>query len=348
MKSTAQSREGRGRKAAARLVSPGRWTAAIAFAIAFAAVAPAGAQEAAVAVRPVADLKAVFATVESVRTTPARTRNGGTIGELTIREGDRVEVGQRLAVVSDPKLPLQIAALDSRIDSLRAQQQFAEIDLARVQKLKPSGAVPQSRVDEAQTNLDVVKANIAALTAERAVTAEQLAEGAVLAPAAGRVLQVLVINGTVVMPGETVATVATETYVLRMRVPERHARFMRAGDKVLVGARGLETAPQELVEGKVRLVYPELDQGRVVADVDVEGLGDFFVGERTRVFISTGMRDVIAVPPAYVYKRSGVAYVRVKDVGEVVVQPGLPTEGGLEILSGLAAGDVLQMPEPAP
>ena len=348
MKSTAQSRDGRGRKAAARLVSRGRWTAAVAFAIALAAVGPAGAQEAAVAVRPVADLKAVFATVESVRTTPARTRNGGTIGELTIREGDRVEVGQRLAVVSDPKLPLQITALDSRIDSLRAQQQFAEIDLARVQKLKPSGAVPQSRVDEAQTNLDVVKANIAALTAERAVTAEQLAEGAVLAPAAGRVLQVHVVNGTVVMPGETVATVATETYVLRMRVPERHARFMRAGDKVQVGARGLETAPETLVEGKVRLVYPELDQGRVVADVDVEGLGDFFVGERTRVFISTGMRDVIAVPPAYVYKRSGVAYVRVKDVGEVVVQPGLPTEGGLEILSGLAAGDVLQMPEPAP
>ena len=348
MKSTAQSRDGRGRKAAARLVSRGRWTAAVAFAIALAAVGPAGAQEAAVAVRPVADLKAVFATVESVRTTPARTRNGGTIGELTIREGDRVEVGQRLAVVSDPKLPLQIAALDSRIDSLRAQQQFAEIDLARVQKLKPSGAVPQSRVDEAQTNLDVVKANIAALTAERAVTAEQLAEGAVLAPAAGRVLQVHVVNGTVVMPGETVATVATETYVLRMRVPERHARFMRAGDKVQVGARGLETAPETLVEGKVRLVYPELDQGRVVADVDVEGLGDFFVGERTRVFISTGMRDVIAVPPAYVYKRSGVAYVRVKDVGEVVVQPGLPTAGGLEILSGLAPGDVLQMPEPAP
>lgn len=318
------------------------------FAAALGLCGAAAAQEHSVARQTLPDLKAVFATVESVRTTPARTRIGGTIGELTIREGDRVEVDQRLALVSDPKLPLQIAALDSRIESLRAQQQFAEIDLARVQKLKPTGAVPQSRVDEAQTNLDVVKANIAALTAERAVTAEQQAEGAVLAPAAGRVLQVQVVNGAVVMPGETVATIATETYVLRMRVPERHARFMRAGDKVLVGARGLESAPERLVEGKVRLVYPELDQGRVVADVDVEGLGDFFVGERTRVFISTGTRDVIAVPPAYVYKRSGVAYVRVKDVGEVVVQPGLPSEGGLEILSGLAPGDVLQMPEPAP
>lgn len=308
----------------------------------------AAAQDLTVATRTLPDFKAVFATVESVRTTPARARIGGTVGELAVREGDRVEINQRLAVISDPKLPLQLTALDSRIESLRAQRQFAEIDLARVQKLKPSGAVPQSRVDEAQTNLDVVKANIAALTAERAVMAELLAEGVVLAPAAGRVLQVDVVNGAVVMPGETVASIATETYVLRMRVPERHARYLHAGDKVLVGARGLEATPEKLLEGKVRLVYPELDQGRVVADLDVEGLGDFFVGERTRVFISTGTRGVIAVPPAYVYKRSGVAYVRVKDVGEVVVQPGLPVADGLEILSGLAVGDVLQLPETAP
>lgn len=310
--------------------------------------AGAGAQELAVESREVADFKAVFATVESVRTTPARARIAGTVDGLTIREGDRVEVGQELAVVADPKLPLQLSALDAQIESLRAQQKFAEIDLSRVQRLRPSGAVPQARVDEAQTALDVVKANLAATTAERAVVAQQLAEGAVLAPASGRVLQVEAVNGTVVLPGESIAVVATESYVLRMRVPERHARFIRIGDTVLVGARGLETAPERVVEGRVRLVYPELDRGRVVADIDVAGLGDFFVGERTRVFVSTGDRPAIVVPPVYVYRRSGVAYVRVKDLGEIVVQPGLPIGDGIEILSGIGAGDVLQMPEPAP
>jgi RND family efflux transporter MFP subunit len=298
--------------------------------------------------RDVADIKAVFATVESVRTAPARTRIGGTIDELTIREGDRVEIGQRLAVVNDPKLPLQLVALEAQIESLRAQQTFAEIDLARVQKLKATGTVSQSRVDEAQTTVDVVKANIAAKTAERAVVAEQLAEGAVLAPANGRVLQVQAVNGTVVQPGETIATIAIETYVLRMRLPERHARYLRAGDKVMVGARGLEAAPERLVEGTVRLVYPELDQGRVVADIDVAGLGDFFVGERTRVFVATGTRQAILVPPDYLFKRSGVTFTVVKGAGEVVVQPGQAGADGVEILSGLEAGDILQTPEPAP
>ncbi len=309
---------------------------------------PATAQEFQVASREVPDLKAVFATVESLHLTPARTRIGGTIGQLVIHEGSRIEVGQRLAVVGDPKLPLQLTALGAQIESLRAQQKFDEIDLARVQKLKPSGAVPQSRVDEAQTALDVVKADIAAKTAERAVIAEQLAEGDVLAPANGRVLTVQVVNGTVVMPGDTVATIAADAYVLRMRVPERHARFIREGDRVLVGTRGLEAAPEKLVEGRVRLVYPELDQGRVVADVDVTGLGDFFVGERTRVFVSTGTRPAIIIPADYVFKRFGISYVRVKSIGETVVQTGLPVEDGIEVLSGLKPGDALLPAEPSP
>jgi len=56
---------------------------------------PGTAAEFPVERREIADIKAVFATVESIRTAPARTRIGGTIDELSIREGDRVEVGMR-------------------------------------------------------------------------------------------------------------------------------------------------------------------------------------------------------------------------------------------------------------
>ena len=103
-----------------------------------------------------------------------------------------------------------------------------------------------------------------------------------------------------------------------------------------------------MTEGRVRLVYPEIDQGLVVADVDVPNLGDFFVGERTRVFVSTGTRIAIVVPESYIVKRYGIAYARVKGVGDTVVQPGLPAEGGIEVLSGLKPGDVLLPPEPKP
>ncbi len=317
-------------------------TLIVAFAAApVAAAESVGAERFVVATRPVSDLKAVFATVESVDLALARARIGGTVEDLRVDEGSAVRQGEVIARVDDPKLPLQLAALDAQIEAHNAQRAQALIDLERARKLRASGTGTQARLDEAQTNLDVVTGAVAAKRAERAVVSEQAVEGAVLAPASGRVLRVHVVAGAVIRPGEIVATIAAESYVLRMMLPERHARFLKIGDKVRVGARGMAAADQDLVEGRVRQVYPELDQGRVVADVTVEGLGDFFIGERTRVYVATGVRDAIVVPKRYLFTRFGITYATLDGGVEVVVQPGRAAQGGIEILSGLTVGDVL-------
>jgi RND family efflux transporter MFP subunit len=303
----------------------------------------AQAEELPVAARPIEDLKAVFGTVESVKTAPARARIGGTLADLSIVEGERIEAGKKLARVGDPKLALQIAALDAKVRSLEAQRELADTETRRARELRATGAGSQARLDAAETNLDVVRGQLAAAVAERAVVIQQQAEGDVVAPVSGRVLKVKAINGTVVMPGETIVEIATDTYVLRITVPERHARFMRAGGRVLVGERGLAD-DQPVREGRIRLVYPEMRDGRVVADAEVSGLGDYFVGERTRVYVATGTRPAIVIPPAYIIRRFGLAFVRLKAGGEVVVQPGPPAEGGVEILTGLQSGDVLVRP----
>lgn len=305
-----------------------------------------------VAIRPAEDLKAVYATVESVRETRARARIGGTVTALRIAEGDKVAAGQVLATVRDPKLTLHLAALDARLRSLEAQQRQAEADLGRARQLHASGTGTQQKRDDAQTALDVVRAGIAAMKAERSVTEEQLREGEVLAPAGGRVLRVEVVGGAVVMPGEPVAALATETYVLRLRLPERHARFMREGDPVLVGDRGLAAPrdPGALRRGRVVRIYPELAGGQVVADAEVSGLGDFFVGERVRVHVATGTRDAIVIPPDYLARRYGTDFVRLAGGAEVPVQVGgaVPASadrpGGMEILSGLRPGEVIEKP----
>ena len=59
-----------------------------------------------------------------------------------------------------------------------------------------------------------------------AVITQQVEEGDVLAPAQGRVLTIPVTVGAVVMPGETIAKIAANAYVLRLELPERHARFI--------------------------------------------------------------------------------------------------------------------------
>lgn len=313
-------------------------------AAAFAAmVLPAFADEPGVAVARIEidDRKAVIATVETLREVAARARIGGTVAQLLVREGDQVAAGSRIAQVVDEKLALQVQAVDARIQAQQAQRDQARIDFDRAEDLRRSGTVATARVDEARTRLDVAERTLRAVRAERDVLLQQSAEGAVFSPGPGRILRVPVNERSVVLAGDTIATIAADAYVLRLRLPERHARNLKAGDRILVGARGLQAAgaPESLRSGRVVLVYPQIDQGRVVADVEVDGLGDYFVGERTRVYISTGTRSALVVPPELVVRKHGVDYVRLADGTDVVVQVGAATDRGIEILAGLRGGD---------
>ncbi|QQR68306.1 MAG: efflux RND transporter periplasmic adaptor subunit [Alphaproteobacteria bacterium] len=301
-----------------------------------------------ITVQPVVvqDMKAVFGTVESVKTTPARARVEGTIESLALAEGAHVQAGQAIAKIYDAKLSLRLQALDARIRSLRADQDLARTELKRMQELRGGGTVSQAALDKAKSAYEQVSGGLDAAQAERGVIAQQNSESDVLAPASGRILKMLAVNGSVVRPGETVAEIATENYILRLRLPERHARFVKLGDTVKIGARGAQEDSADTAhrDGVIRLVYPELQQGRVIADVEADGLGDFFVGERAKVYLNTGSRMSLVVPRDYLVRRMGVTLLRVKAIGEVVVQPGQDMPGGIEILSGLKAGDILVKP----
>jgi RND family efflux transporter MFP subunit len=312
------------------------------------AASPALADPLVVREAEIADRKAVIATVEPVHQLVARARIGGTIAALSIKEGDDVTAGAVVAQVADVKLALQMQALDSRIASLKSQRDQAKTDYDRIADLARRGVSTQTQADQAKTNLEVAERNLTAMKGDREVIAQAASEGAVLAPAAGRALSVPVSVGRVVMPGETIATLAEDKYILRLQLPERHAKFLRAGDRVLIGARGLSDDAGATREGRVRIVYPEIQGGRVIADVEVSGLGDYFVGERTRVYVDAGKRKAVMIPAAYLFRRAAVNYVKLANGDEVVVQPGeISDDNGakrIEILSGLVDGDRVVTP----
>ncbi|MGD0023904.1 MAG: efflux RND transporter periplasmic adaptor subunit [Xanthobacteraceae bacterium] len=303
-----------------------------------------------VAPQTVADEKAVFATVESANIEPARARIGGTVAELGVKQGDEVTQAQVIATVGDEKLVLQLKSLDAQIAGLDAQLAQAQTDLTRDEDLFGKGTIPRTTLDQARTAFNVANNAYRAKVAERSVTEQQLSEGQVLAPIAGRVLTVPVTIGTVTMPGETIATVAEKNFVLRLRVPERHARFLKEGDPVRVDGEAL--GANGATFGTIKLVYPQIEDGRVIADANVAGLGDYFVGERILVWVSAGERTTVVVPAAFILTRFGVDYARVRkgnDVIDVPVQRGreLPRPDmpdALEVLSGLRNGDVLVRP----
>jgi len=326
-------------------------TAALALAAQAALALQAMAQDTfVVAPKMVADEKAVFATVESANVVPARARIGGTVVALAVKEGDAVKQGQVIATIGDEKLALQMKSLDAQISGLEAQFAQAQTDLTRAEELFSRGTVPKTALDQAHTAFNVASNALKARTAERSVIQQQVTEGNVLAPTSGRVLKKPVTTGTVILPGETVATVAEQNFILRLRVPERHARFLKVGDSVRID--GEELGKNGAQFGTIRLVYPQIEDGRVVADAVVVGLGEYFVGERIRVWVSAGDRESIIVPGAFIVTRFSIDYARVRkgsaaiDVpvqrGRELPRPDMPD--ALEILSGLNSGDVLVHP----
>lgn len=73
---------------------------------------------------------------------------------------------------------------------------------------------------------------------EKQEIVQQTSEGVVSAPNSGRILKVPVAVGGVVMPGEVIAVLTQENYILRVELPESHARFLKIGDVVEVDRAG--------------------------------------------------------------------------------------------------------------
>lgn len=309
--------------------------------VATASTAPLFAGELLVQPIETVETKALFGRVESRFVVPARSRIGGTLTALDVTEGSEAKAGQVIARISDPKLESQLLAADARISSARSQLENAETELKRNEELLAKGATTIQRVDQVRTTVEVARNALAEAEAARQVTATLIDDGNVLAPADGRVLSVPVRLGAVVMPGEPVANITGGGVFLRLAIPERHASGLIVGAKVDVDGG----------TGAIEKVYPQIEQGRVIVDVAVDGLSDAFIGQRVLVRVPVATRQVLAVPDSAIEQRAGLDLVTIKTAdgtAQVTVIPGAEVagpEGPLrEILTGLRAGDTVVTP----
>jgi RND family efflux transporter MFP subunit len=297
---------------------------------------------------PITDWKAVYGRIEARDRIPARARLGGTLVELHVAEGDMVEAGKPLARIVDEKLTFQLSALSAQRSSLEAQLANAQNDLKRGEALMKQGVTTVQRQDVLRTQVDVLKGQLAALDAQSDVVTQQEKEGLVLAPADGRVLDVPVTKGAVIMPGEAIASIGGGGTFLRIAVPERHATHLDEGDEIEIEQREATT------KGRLQRVYPLIENGRVIADVAIEGLTDRFVDARVLVRLPVGSHEALMVPETAVLTRSGLDFVAVEQADGFVLRSIVPgtshkVEGVqmVEVLSGLAAGDrvLTQVPD---
>lgn len=287
----------------------------------------------------ITEWKAVYGVVETRNRVPARARISGTIVELDVSEGDIVTQGQRIALVKDNKLEFQLAALDAQISALQARLKTAAEDLVRGEELIKRGTITAQRLSLLQSQVDILNGEIRGVEAQQLVIGQQVSEGEVLSPEAGVVLAVPPAKGSVITPGESIAVIGGGGAFLRLSVPERHATSLSQGDEISIG---------EGQTGRLVKIYPQIENGRVLADVEVTDLDDRFVGRRVPVRLPVGTRNALMVPQSAVLMQGGIDFitVQVNDTPlrrAVVLGAEVTFDGAIwvEVLTGVAAGDML-------
>lgn len=302
-----------------------------------------------VAPSTVADLRPVAGEVTTRDLSEARARIGGTLTRLLVREGDAVRAGQVVALVQDDRIGLQTAAFDAAVAAAEAEAVRAEAELRRARTLYERGIYAAARLESSEAAAKAARGQADAARAQRRASAELADQGAILAPASGTVLSADVPAGSVVMPGQSVATITSGPVVVRVVLPESQARALRVGAAVTVAPDGPAGAERT---GTVAQVYPALDAGRVIADVEVPGLDGALIGRRVGARVPVGSRAALVIPRDLVATRFGVDFVRVVGANNratdtpVQIAPG-PDPRTVEVLSGLKAGDRLARPEAA-
>lgn len=303
------------------------------------AEAPSG-ERITVQAAPVQDMKPVAAMVATADTADARARIGGVLTSLLVDEGVQVTRGQRIATVVDDRIGLQTRALDAQAAAYEAEAVRAAKDLERTRILVERGVYAQARLDQDQATADAARKQADAARAQSAANSEAAAQGAILAPASGKVTWAGVPAGSVVSPGQSVATIAAGAPLVRIELPEAEAAALKVGDAVAIDGAA---------NGQVIEIYPAIKAGRVVADIRVPGLDGALVGRRLTAHVPVGQRTAIVIPARYVSTRFGVDYVKVlghdDTAADIPVQlaPG-PDAASREVLSGLAEGDVIFPP----
>ena len=281
----------------------------------------------------------VAAEITTVDQAQVLARIPGILTTLSVREGDLVRRGQVIGRIVDSQLGYQSGAYGAQAAAAQAQAAQATAELERVRFLYQNGVYAKARLDQAEAAAAAAQAQIRAARAQQAAIGAVAGQGAVIAPADGRVLRADVPAGSPVAPGMPIAVITAGQTIVRLTMPESLADKVRPGAQVMADGR----------VGRVIKVYPAISAGQVMADVEMPGIDNSTIGRRVPAKVETGTRKALLVPASYVINRYGIDYVTVlaKDgsAAQVPVQIAPAAEAGkVELLSGVAAGERLIAP----
>ncbi len=280
-------------------------------------------------------------TVKALVSSVIASRVMATVTAVYVRAGERVKAGQLLATLDDRDAAQKVRAAEQAFEAAKQGRAMADLTWQRYKKLHDEKALARQEIDQIETQKKVADAQYE--QARAGLEEARVWQGftRITAPAAGVVTERRVDPGSMAMPGVPLFTVESDGgFQLEVAVDEALSGTIRVGTRaaVTVATPGLSTT------GKVIEVVPAVDPATRTFIVKIALAGEGLKsGLFARVRLPRGERETILVPKGAIVEKGQLTGVFAVDPQGVVtyrlIRTGKEHEGGVEVLSGLHAGD---------
>lgn len=289
----------------------------------------------------------VTGTLKPSQQSQISSQTNGRVEAVEVRPGDRVQQGQLLVQVDLEALKLTLDLQRSTAEATRAQLKLAEAQLERVRALAGRGVSSSSDLDQAQTSVDGLRANVAALTDQVAAADLSLRQATVVAPFDGIISERSVEPGQIVSMGTPLLTLVDLSAVeFQAFAPLTAGPALKAGQEVSVTVDGIR---DRTFTGTVTRINPLATEGARTLPVYIllENPDELLRGGMYSVgqIVVEEKPDAFAIPAdALREDRSGNYVLKVSDgtvVRQAVTRGALWAGNLIEITEGIAAGDIV-------
>lgn len=184
-------------------------------------------------------------------------RTGGRIVTRSVDIGDRVNAGQLLATLENTTSQNQLDGAQADYEGAKASAQVAALNVNRMQKLMPTGAIARTQLDTARADWLVARARLKNSESALRNARESLGWTRLIAPRSGVITEVSASAGQMVNGGQSVLTLATgeaRDVVFDIAKPEAIPPQEQAGLRV-----SLLSDPSVQASAAVRDISPQAD-----------------------------------------------------------------------------------------
>ncbi len=243
-------------------------------------------------------------------------RAQGVIQSINVNVGDRVSVGEVLAVVKAP----DITDIYAQKVSIAAQIANAEKLYKLKQELYNIGAIPKSEVMDAETNYKVLKAQLQGLEEKLRLLGGKGGISEVRSPVSGIVYQIKAHIGDSVDTSTEILNIARPSRVLvSALVQDKDASKIKVGDSVEFS---ISTFPDKKYTGKVKYVSDVVDPETRTVKVYIvpDNVEDFRINMFFNIRIYTGKAKYAVIPESAILYKDGRFYVYVLENNKPILK----------------------------